>query len=134
MDLKKEYALDPAAVADGVKFDFSEEGWSITLRPTHQSNKEYAEAFARHGKKYVVGGRRQKVSGEVRQAVLAKAFADAIVVDWSGVKDDGKTIKCTPENVVDMLLKYPDFFDRVADLAGDVASYRQEYIEEVVKP
>jgi hypothetical protein len=66
--------------------------------------------------------------------ILAACFADAVILGWTGVKDEeGKDMEFTRENVIKLMTDLPDLFRDVQQQANLVSNFRAAEIEEIAK-
>lgn len=69
--------------------------------------------------------------GKMEELALA-AMAEAIVLDWEGIKDRGTTLEPTLENKLEAL-KVGDFRKAVEAYSGNIALFRQRKVNGAVK-
>ena len=59
--------------------------------------------------------------------MLAEVYADAVIVGWSGVKDEaGKEMAFSRENVIKLLTDIPELFRDIQQQANLVSNFRAE--------
>lgn len=81
---------------------------------------------------------RRKIDNEdmdtpLANKIMIEVFADTVVKDWVGVKDDdGKDLPCTRENIIDIFTQLPDLFAELRDVAAKHANFRATTLEEDV--
>lgn len=79
-------------------------------------------------------GLRDDAAMEQLEDITRKAYAETILLDWSGLAgDDGKEIPYSKETAYDWLTKYSDMYLDVQEMAEDAESYREDQIEESEK-
>jgi len=118
MDINKVLPVSDA-VENGVWINFDEET-SFLIRSTEC--KEYTRAMQKHSRK--LKGDQAKSIAAARMITM-QCMRDAIVVDWKGLKNKGKDLPCTPENI-ELVLKVPAIRDFIADQAQEHANYQRE--------
>lgn len=67
---------------------------------------------------------------EILTEITMRGMAEAILVDFENITDEGKELQYTKENAYLLLKKYPDFRDLVAQKASTMKFYREEYLEQ----
>lgn len=72
-------------------------------------------------------------SADKASEITIEAMAEAIVVDWKDVTDEGTPLEYSKENAVILLTKYPDFREWVSLKATSARFYRDEYLEKTGK-
>ena len=130
MDLRKEYGTDKNKELTGVWEDF---GNGCTVLIARIGNENYAKVFRRISKPYQNAIRRQSLGNEKADELLIQAMAECIVLDWKGLKEDGKTIKYSKEECVRILKEYKDFRDQVSELATSMELFKREMDAEAEK-
>lgn len=128
MDLKKHFATDVEAEVEGVWHDLGEGG---RLRIAHSSNPRWREAYRRVMGPYRQQIKRRTLSEDRIRALNIEVEAEAILVDWEGLEEDGKKVgKYTTEKAIRLLTDYPEFRRAVQELADDMTHYRNGAAEE----
>jgi len=126
-DLHKEFATDEKSELEGI---WEDAGGGAKVLVARVGNKRYTERFKRLGK----GLQRQLDRGSLPEdkqaAILISIIADTILLDWSGLADEGETVEYSKENAKAKLKKYPEFRQFIWDIANDVENYRLEDREE----
>lgn len=112
----------------GVEIDFG--GFSITVHRAGGANRKYASILAAKMQPM----RRQAQNGTMDDAtatrILAEAFAEGVIVGWKNMTGrDGKTLKFTRENCVQLLIDLPDLFREVQEHASNIANFRKAATE-----
>lgn len=125
MDLRA-YRTDRAAEEEGVWIDLDDQ---TTVRVARSNSKRFAEALNKHRKPHRQAIRSGTLPEETADAIVIGAIADAVLLDWKGLQEDGKEVPATLENRVRVLSQYPDFRNVVAELAADMANFRAAEIE-----
>ena len=88
----------------------------------------YNQALDKHIKRYrnlirATGN----LTVEQNTAVTIQVYADSVLLDWDGYEDEhGQPMKCTRENKVKMLTKYPNFKTLVESYAGDRDIFQED--------
>lgn len=129
LDLKKEYALDPDRVEQGVEVPFGE-NTSVTMR--HVSSEIFQkvyESLDRATKRQIDSNR---LRGERGKSVMADIIMRGAVVNFSGFTDGGKVIK-TNDQFKAVLIKYDSFRGELWDIASDDRLFGLAEFEEDAK-
>lgn len=114
------------AVENGVWVEWDEDT-KFFIRSTE--SKEYTRAMQKHGRK-LKGEQAKSISAARRMTMLC--MKEAIVLDWVGVTENGKELKCTEENI-EKVLNVPELRDFIADSAVEHANFVQNSIEAEAK-
>lgn len=61
--------------------------------------------------------------------ITIEAMAEAIVVGWERLMDEGQELQYSKENAMMLLTKYPDFREWASQKALSAKYYRDEYLE-----
>jgi len=121
MDISKKQ-VNSEAQESGIWFDYDDDT-RIKIRSTE--SKIYTRAVQKHTRK--LSPAQQKSPG-VMKRVTERCIAEALVDDWEGITENGKPLKCTPENI-DKIVAIPDVRDFIAAAAQDHANFEQESVE-----
>lgn len=117
---------------EGVRLDYG--GFSITVHRAGGGNHRFLRVLEAKLKPH----RRQLQAGtldeELARGLLIEAYAEAVVVGWSGVEDrDGRPMAFTRENVIKLLTDLPELFRDVQEQAQGLANFRRAQREEAAK-
>lgn len=130
MDLKKEFGTDKSLELEGV---WQELGDGASVLVARAGNRNHAEELKRLTAPY----RRQislgKLGAEVWEKISIESMASCVLLDWKGIKDDGKVVPYSQANALRLLTDYPDFRDMISALANEMSAYQQTLIEEEQK-
>lgn len=130
MDLSKEFSTNEKAEIEGVWVDLGEESKLLIARA-------FNDNFVKAWRALPTGLRRRIDKGNVSRKEDLKLFSgllsDSILLDWTGLSDEGKVIKYSKENATKMLAKYKEFRNFVWEMAGDIQLFRNEELEEDIK-
>lgn len=132
MDLAARFGTDKKKEVEGVWYDM---GDGCRLRVARKGNRRYTEKYQQLDRERSIVRRAQleTLGDEEGEKVLAELIAHAILVDWEGVKDNGKEIPYSTEAAYEQLVKYPDFRVLVTELSEQQAMYRAEQQKADVK-
>lgn len=119
MDLN-EFKKDAQKEQDGIWID-GPEGSRFRIRSA--DSKQYRNALAALARKYSPG--RLRKDGETQLKMVIEAMAEALVLDWDGIEDNGQPLPCTKENAM-RILSITELRELVASEAQDIANFRSE--------
>lgn len=125
MDLNA-YRTDRAAEEEGVWVSLDGQ---TSVRVARSNSKRFAEALKKYRKPHLQAIRSGTLSEDQADAIIVAAVAEAVLLDWKGLKEDGKDVPATLENRIRVLTEYRDFRNVVAELAADMANFRTSEIE-----
>lgn len=116
MSLKKKFKTSSRLVEEGVWFDVTtnEDGTlcRVRLRRSGRSNRKWVASFRDNTADVDM----DNLSVEEDEAITAKVFVEACVVDWEHLQleDDGKEIPFSPEKALE-ILSDPDWIELLKD-------------------
>jgi hypothetical protein len=117
----------------GVDLDYGKDG-IITIHRAGGSNRKYAQVASAKLKPYSRQIYNKTVDQDVIERVMAEIYAEAVIIGWKDVVGkDGKMLKFTTENVVNLLLNVPELFSDIQKASDDVAIFRKQEMEEDAK-
>ena len=128
MDLTK-VAIDPIKENNGVWIEIDSE---TSLCIARMYNKSFNRQFEKLSAPYRSSVKRGIVDEEKASEILSKVIARTVLLDWKGLKLDGKPIKYSSSQAEKILLdpKYVTFRQLVMDIADEQSNFRNEEIEE----
>lgn len=133
-DLYKMFETDKNLETEGIWYSFDKDTKFLLAR-AGGSNIRFAKILENKTRPY----RRQIDNGtidtEFGNSLLIEAFAEAVILGWTGVKakgKNGKEMKYSVENAVKLLTDLPDLFAELREEAARAANFRNEEIEEDV--
>ena len=121
MDIKKEFGTSKAKEQEGIWSDF---GDGCQVKIARIGNPEYQKTFRKISKPHQKAIRRGSLNDEVAEKLLVEAMAEAIVIDWKGLQEDGKELKYSKTEAIRILTTYKDFRDQVSEIANDMESFK----------
>lgn len=127
------YKTDKNLEENGVWVDYSD-GVRVQLRRLNSAKSR--ETRRRLEKPYTKGFRGQDMPESLQEELLNKQLAEAIVMDWEGVPDPenpSQMLPCTPENVLKVVIAFPDFRDDIIAASMERATFQQEQLKEAEK-
>lgn len=123
------FAIDEERVNNGTWHSIGQNKGKIKV--ARANNKNYAESLQRKLSAHPELDLRTEEGKELHEKLVTEAMADAILVDWEGLKDHGTEIPYTVTAAFELLMKYPDFRDYVSGVAADNQHYRIARIKAV---
>ncbi len=129
MDLS-ELRLDKSKKEDGVWLNLDEET-SVRVRymKSQEALRKHGELRAAYGKR----GKRGNLTPSEEEAIAKEVVAQAVIVDWEGITDQGEEFPYSEDNARRLVEEYELFRDFVCDAAVDEENFREEeaYEEEI---
>ncbi|WP_298983487.1 hypothetical protein [uncultured Roseibium sp.] len=126
MDLNS-FRTDKKLEVDGVWFDFDED---TSVKVARGNNVHFTKLLTKLSKPVQALARTGNLPEDKASEIVAKAMAETILLDWKGIKLDGKVVKYSVENAAKILKDLPDFRDLINELANDRAAFAEEIAEE----
>ena len=129
-DVKKLFGTDASKEKDGVWYDLAD---GLRMRIARVGNPNYQKTFQKLSKPHRRAIRRGTLPDEVAEKLLIQCMAETIVLDWSGVEDEGVEIPYSKEAVITILTKYPELRNYINDIANELEAFQEELDEEAVE-
>lgn len=128
MDLQK-FRSDPAKEVEGIVVPVGEDAW---VRVARHGNRKYQTYLQEATKPLRRGLQLGTVKDEEVDAVVARAMARHILLDWGGLKEGGKELPYSRENAERLLTapNYKEFRNFIADIATDQQMFRDQELAE----
>lgn len=130
MDIKKAYGTSEKLEQEGVWVPL---GDGAKVKVARAGNKENRAEIKRLIAPHKVALRNDKLPDDVLETLTIKAMAGTILLDWDGIKEDGKAVPYSRENAIRLLTEYKDFRDQVAVLSNEITLYQAEAEAEAAK-
>ena len=116
LDITKVYRVTDEATA-GKWFDV---GNGARLKVAKGGNERHENVLKRLRRPY---RNMRNVPDDVVDKITIQAMAEAILVDWEGIEENSKAVKCTAEKRVEYLTSYPDFKEQVANISMNFRNF-----------
>ena len=116
-----QYAVDETLAEEGKVVPLGKDSF---VRIARFGNRKFNAMFTKLTAPY--GKRIERIDPEEQEEIYLKCFATCIVLDWGGIYDGEELIEYTPENVIEMLKKYPEFHKELIELAKDYTVFAAE--------
>lgn len=123
MDLNKQFNVDTSLEEKGVWIQMDEETKVLIAR---NGNAKYREVMTRRTAPFKAAIRNNILPEKTAEKILIEAMADAILLGWEGMKENGAEIPYTRDKAVEMLTKYKEFRDFISETASQVELYKQQ--------
>jgi hypothetical protein len=133
MDLQKHFDLDEDKELNGEWFEISD----MRLLIARTNNDNYKRIFIEKTRKHDVAIRRGFYKGKEGEKksdkIICECIAEAILLNWENVEDEGKKIAYSKKNALKMLLKYKLFRELVAECADRQEAFMRNHEKETEK-
>lgn len=121
MDLQKSYDFDEKLAEEGRRIPLSKDSYIVVAK---FGNKKFTDRFNKLTAKY--GKRVDRIPAEEKEEIYLDCFAHTILIDWGGIRDGEEHVEYSPENVIKVCKKYPDFHAEVLEMSRDIAVFQAE--------
>lgn len=124
---------DPKAELDGVWVDYPLNP-DIKLKIARFMNAHHEKTLKRLRKPYTTYNK--SPSDEQERKIFIESIAEAILLDWKGIEEDGKQIKYSKDEAVRIMSmdEARDFRDFIASVSAEMETFRKERVAESGKP
>ena len=117
----------------GIVLNYGSAG-KIRVARAGGTNQRYIKALEERMRPYRINARNGKVELNVDDAtaskLLVEVFADAVVLDWEGIRDrNGDLMEFNHENVVKLFTDLPELFSDVMEQASKLDNFLLESTE-----
>jgi len=130
MDLKKQFETDRALEEEGVWYDVGDGGRVKVARANNRRFRDRFRALARGKERQI---QQNILPEDVAEELLCKAMAHGLLLDWSGIEDNGAAVAYSEQAATEMLKRYPDFRRLIDALADNMEAYRAAREEDAEK-
>ena len=129
-DLYKMFETDSSLEREGFWYKVSENtGFLLARAGGH--NTRFVKALEVKTRPYRRQIENGTLDGELGNELLRDAFAETVILDWTGVSDrNGKAVKFSPKAAAALLKELPDLFADLQEAASKSANFRKGGIEE----
>lgn len=144
MSIYNLYKSDVQKEKDGVVILFGDEELRLTISRAGGGNTKYDRVVAANVKPYKRAIQADTISAEKVNAILAKTFAESVIVKWE-TKVDGEYKEgielegveglqpATPQNIAKVLIALPDLLEDIKAEATKISNFRLVVREEDAK-
>lgn len=129
MSTYSKFATDVDLEKNGITLDLGSAGKFVIAR-AGGSNERFKRAIQRASRPFRRAIANETMEEKQADEIAAKAFAQTVVLDWSGVTGpDGKPLPFSVENAVKLFTDLPDLFAEIRRAAADGSLFRKEILE-----
>ena len=129
MDIFGEFAVDEEKATGGVWKDL---GKGARVKVSRINSPRYTEALARRALEFPELSSGKDLTEAEWVSHLVEVMADALLLDWEGMKWAGTDFPYSRENAV-KALHLRDFRDIISRIASDIENFRLAAVEAAVK-
>ena len=135
MNLYKAYETDTTVETDGVIIDYgpNSKGKPIQIRIARAggANVRFAKILEHKTKPYKRAIANESLDEKIMNKIMVEAYADAVILDWTGVEDrEGNAMSFSKENVIKLFTDLPELFRDIIEQSQKTALFRAEIREE----
>ena len=113
---------------EGVVIDYP--GFAVTINRAGGTNKNFKKVVERLMKPYQQRASRGLLENETAERVLMEAYAEAVVIGWSGnIGPNGKKAVYSIENCIKVFEELPDLYEAIKIEANSISLFREEVEE-----
>lgn len=134
MSLYNTFETDKSLERDGIVLDYGfnskNEPIQIRIARAGGANAKFAKVLEQKMKPYKRAIANDTMDNKVAEKLLVEAYADSVILDWTGVEDrEGTALDFNRENVVKVLTDLPDLFMDIQSQSQKSALFRAELRE-----
>lgn len=134
MSLYKTFQTSQHLEKNGIELQYGEndKGEEIIIRIARAggANSAYNKRLEALVKPYRRQITSETIDNKVLEKLILQAFAETVILGWSGVEDaEGNVLECTVDNVIKLFTDLPDLFKDVQDQAQKSVLFREEILE-----
>jgi len=123
MDIAKQFGTDKQKEEQGIWISLGEDAEVLVAR---LGNKQYIDAIKRLTTPHKVALRNKSLPEDLSFDITVKAMAEAVLLGWKGMQENGKNLAYSREAAERLLKDYPDFREQIAGIAADMENFRAE--------
>lgn len=134
MNLYNTFETDKSLERDGIVLDYGfnskDQPIQIRIARAGGSNTKFAKVLEQKMKPYKRAIANDTMDNKVAEKLLVEAYADAVIIGWTGVEDrEGNALDFTRDNVVKLFTDLPDLFTDIQVQSQKSALFRAELRE-----
>ena len=126
----KDFKTDKGKEENGVWEDLGD-GCSVLV--ARYGNPAMVSAYRRYPRVLRQRLESGQVDDDKSANIMAKVMADTILLDWKGLKEDGKEVLYSKEECVRVLIDYPDVRSMIFDISNETQLYHDESVGKTIK-
>ena len=131
MSLYDMYKTDPSLEKDGIWLDYGES--KILIARAGGANSAYSKMLEREMRPYRKILEHSLMKDETANRILQKVYAVTVVKGWENVPSAEDPWEFTPEKCVQLFTDLPDLWRDVREMAGEIAAFRVQILEDEAK-
>ena len=117
----KQYAVSEDLAENGRRVPLGKDSY-ITVAKF--GNKKFSEMFRKLTAPY--GNRVNRIDPKEQEEIYLECMAKTIVLDWGGIFDGEDEVTYSPENVIEMFRKYPEFHAEVLEMSKEYRTFVED--------
>lgn len=121
MDIKKTFGVDKQKELEGVWEDLGDGTKVLVARSGNPKFNRLLQKLSRPHRHAI---RNDSLPDDIANEMLIKAMAKTVLLNWEGMKEDGKEIIYSYGEAVRLLTEYVDFRDYIAGLSRTMDIFR----------
>ena len=126
------FGTDKEVEKKGVIIDYGD--FQFFVARAGESNDKFIKAVERRSQPYKRAIQAGTLPEEVARRMLLEVYADAVILDWEGVRDrNGEILPFNRENCIKLLADLPDLFSDLQQQAQNLELFKREEMEEDAK-
>ena len=126
----KDFKTDKDKEKDGV---WEELGDGCSVLVARYGNPAMVNAYRRYPRVLRQRLESGQVDDDKSAAVMAKVMADTILLNWKGLKEDGKEVVYSKEECIRILVEYPDIRGMIFEISNETQLYHDEGVRKTIK-
>ena len=130
MSLYTKFSTDEGIEREGVWLDYG--GEKFLVARAGGANTKYLQRLQHLSKPFTRQIQMGTFDEDQGREIAAQAFAETVILDWSGVMDrEGQVMTFSKEACQQLLIDLPEIFQDIREFAADFTNFRtEEKIEE----
>jgi hypothetical protein len=128
MDLEKDLA-NPELEESGVWVKWRD---GAEFKVARLGNKNFRRLWETKRRPFLKQIRQDKMPAEEELRISVECIIESVLLDWRGIKANGKALKYTPEIGVKYLMQSQELRNAVTEFADDEENFRNELAAESV--
>ena len=138
MNLFKQFATDPRAEKEGVRFEIgvNSRGETIAFQIARAGgqNVAFQRSLEAKTKPYRTQIQAGTLDADVAERIMREVFAESVVIGWEGVEDEyGQPLTYSHEAAATLFEQLPELYALLQEQAKNVALYRKEVLDATAK-
>jgi hypothetical protein len=124
--------LDLSKEIEGIWFSIDKD---TELCIARMHNPNFNKLFEKLANPYRQSARKGFLADEKADEIMNRVIAETVLLDWKGLKSDGKNVPYSVEKAIEILSnpQLSSFKELVVDISSTESNYRNEEIQETEK-